>query len=213
MPNHSLHHLDARAPLVLDTRDLPRGPGSMREVQRVVPAPGDLGLQLIGVPRGTDLTLDLTLQSVTEGVYVSGHVSGGLAGECGRCLRPIQDTVDVEIAELYAYADSTTDETTEDDEVGRIQGDLIDLEPVVRDAIVLALPVNPVCGDDCRGLCPDCGVPWDDLPADHRHEQDDPRWAALRKLGLADDGHPNNGSVNHAAPGTATDAHQTEFEE
>ena len=136
MRNHPTHHLDARAPLVLDTRDLPRSPGSMREVHRVVPAPKDLGLALIGVPAGSDLALDLTMQSVTEGVYVSGHVSGPLAGECGRCLRPIEDTVDVDIAELYAYADSTTDETAEEDEVGRIEGDLIDLEPVVRDAVV-----------------------------------------------------------------------------
>jgi len=192
MRNHPTHHLDARAPLVLDTRDLPRSPGSMREVRRVVPAPKDLGLALIGVPAGADLALDLTMQSVTEGVYVSGHVSGPLAGECGRCLRPIEDTVDVDVAELYAYADSTTDETAEEDEVGRIEGDLIDLEPVVRDAIVLALPVNPVCDEDCRGLCPDCGVPWDDLPADHGHTVTDPRWAALSKLGSADAGQGND---------------------
>jgi uncharacterized protein len=181
-----------------------------------------MGLQLIGVPRGADLTLDLTLQSVTEGVYVSGQVSAGLTGECGRCLRPIADAVDVDIAELYAYEDSTTDETTDEDEVGRIQDELIDLEPVVRDAVVLALPVNPVCRDDCRGLCPDCGVPWDDLPADHGHSQDDPRWAALRTLDLADSGQVgtldladagqgNNGSANHAAPDT--DVESTDFKE
>ncbi len=108
-----------------------------------------------------------------------------MAGECGRCLRPINDTLVVDVAELYAYANSTTDETTEDDEVGRIQDDLIDLEPVVRDAVVLALPVNPVCRQDCPGLCPDCGVPWDDLPADHSHERTDPRWAALSTLDLS----------------------------
>jgi uncharacterized protein len=175
----------------------------MREVRRVVPAPGDLGLELIGVPRGSDLALDLTLQSVSEGVYVSGRVRASLAGECGRCLRPIEDTVDVDIAELYAYQDSTTDETTEEDEVGRIEDDLIDLEPVVRDAIVLALPVNPVCREDCRGLCPECGVPWDDLPADHAHEQLDPRWAALSKLGLADAGQGNDGSADHLPGPTA----------
>jgi len=205
MRNHPTHHLDARAPLVLDTRDLPRSPGSMREVQLVVPAPEHLSLELIGVPRGADLMLDLTLQSVTEGVYVSGHVRAPLVGECGRCLRPIEDTVDVDVAELYAYEDSTTDETTDEDEVGRIEDDLIDLEPVVRDAIVLALPVNPICAEDCRGLCPDCGVPWDDLPADHAHTQVDPRWAALSKLGLADAG--QNGSTSASAdPGTVSDA-------
>jgi len=182
MRNHSAHHLDARAPLVLDTRDLPRSPGSMRAVTRAVPAPTDLGLELIGVPVGAELSLELTLTSVTEGVYVSGRVTAPLEGECGRCLRPIGGELDVPIQELFAYEHSTTDETTDEDEVGRIQGDLIDLEPEVRDAIVLALPTNPVCRPDCPGLCPDCGEPWDDLPADHRHEQIDPRWAALRRL-------------------------------
>lgn len=159
----------------------------MRELHRVVPAPDDLGLELIGVPRGDDLTLDLSMQSVSEGVYVSGTATARLVGECGRCLRPIDDVLDVTIGELYAYEHSTTVETTEEDEVGRIQDDLIDLEPVVRDAVVLALPVNPVCREDCPGLCPDCGVPWDDLPADHSHEQLDSRWATLSKLNRSSD--------------------------
>ena len=171
MSQHSTNHLDPRAPLVLDTRDLPRSPGSMRALNRVVPAPKDLGLELIGVPQGADLTLDLTMQSVSEGVYVSGTATAPLDGECGRCLRPIDDTLVVDIAELYAYENSTTIETTEEDEVGRVQDDLIDLEPVLRDAVVLALPVNPVCRQDCPGLCPECGASWDDLPADHSHSR------------------------------------------
>jgi uncharacterized protein len=182
MRNHSANQLDARAPLVLDTRDLPRSPGAQRELHRVVPAPIDLGLELIGLPAGSDLTLDLRLQSVSEGVYVSGTVDGHLIGECGRCLRGIDDTISVDIAELFAYENSTTDETTEEDEIGRVRDDLIDIEPSVRDAVVLALPANPVCRADCPGLCPDCGVPMDELPADHSHDQIDPRWAALHDL-------------------------------
>ena len=81
--------------------------------------------------------------------------------------------------ELYAYAHSTTDETADEDEVGRMQGDLIDLEPELRDAVVLALPNHPLCREDCPGLCPECGAHWDELPADHSHRQVDPRWAAL----------------------------------
>jgi uncharacterized protein len=182
MREHPPIHLNPRAPLVLDTRDLPRSPGAMRVVERVVPAPNDLGLELIHVPAGADLVLTLRMESVTEGVLVSAQIQAPLTGECGRCLRGISDMVDVSFQELYAYQHSTTDETAEEDEVGRMQGDLIDLEPEVRDAIVLALPTNPVCRPDCPGLCPDCGEPWDDLPADHRHEQLDSRWAALRRL-------------------------------
>jgi uncharacterized protein len=182
MPNHTQTHLDPRSPLVLDTRELPRRPGVMRTVSRVVPAPADLGLELIRVPEGADLTLDLRMESVSEGVLVSGTASAPVAGECGRCLRPISDSVVVSIQELYAYEHSTTDETADEDEVGRLQGDLIDLEPVLRDAVVLALPVTPLCREDCPGLCPECGVHWDELPAGHSHEQVDPRWAALTQL-------------------------------
>src|SRR5918911_1180596 len=143
MPNKPSPHLNPRSPLVLDTRELPRRPGALRRVRRSVPAPASLGLELIGVPEGATLDLDLRMESVSEGVLVSGTVSGPVVGECGRCLRPIDDRVDVSIQELYAYEHSTTDETTDDDEVGRLQGDLIDLEPAVRDAGGLALPGTP----------------------------------------------------------------------
>jgi DUF177 domain-containing protein len=182
MPKHSPSTLDPRSPLVLDTRDLPRRPGALRTVKRVAPAPADLGVELIGVPEGADLDLDLRLESVSEGVLVSGTISGPVRGECGRCLREINDSMVVNVQELYAYENSTTDTTTDEDEVGRMQDDLIDLEPALRDAVVLTLPTNPLCREDCPGLCPECGVHWDDLPADHSHQQIDPRWAGLSQL-------------------------------
>jgi uncharacterized protein len=183
MPNHSpVHQPDPRAPLILDTRDLPRRPGALRAIKRTVPAPADLGVALVAVPAGSTVDLDLRLESVTEGVLVSGTVSAEVAGECGRCLRPIRDRLTVKLQELYAYEHSVTDETAEEDEVHRLQGDLLDLEPALRDAVVLALPTNPRCREDCPGLCPECGVPRDELPADHNHKQVDPRWAALDKL-------------------------------
>jgi DUF177 domain-containing protein len=182
MPHQPTTHLNPRSPLVLDTRDLPRRPGAMRVIKRSVPAPESVGLELIGVPEGATLDLDLRMESASEGVLVSGTVTAPVEGECGRCLRLISDRLDVTIQELYAYAHSTTDETTDEDEVGRLQGDLINLESAVRDAVVLALPTNPLCREDCPGLCPECGVPRDELPADHSHEQVDSRWAALSHL-------------------------------
>ncbi len=184
MPEHSTKHLDPRAPLVLDSRELPRRPGSMRTHNRVAPAPADLGVEMIGVPQGADVRFDLRLESVSEGVLVTGTITVPLEGECGRCLTSISAELTVPVQELFAYENSTTDETTDADEVGRMQGDLIDLEPTLRDAVVLALPVNPVCREDCPGLCPECGVRWDELPKGHTHEQTDPRWAALSKLDL-----------------------------
>ncbi len=182
MREHPTARLDPRSPLVLDTRDLPRSPGAMRVVERTVAAPADLGLELIHVPEGAEMALTLRLESVSEGVLVSARVQVRLAGECGRCLREVDEPLEVSFQELYAYAHSTTDETADADEVGRMQGDLIELEPALRDAVVLALPANPLCRPDCRGLCPECGTPWDELPADHTHERVDPRWAALKKF-------------------------------
>jgi uncharacterized protein len=178
-----------RSPFVFDLRELGRRPGSLREYRRRVPAPAGLGLDLIGVPEGAPLDLELRLESVTEGVLVTGTVTGPLAGQCGRCLDPVTDEIGVDVCELFAYAHSVTDETTEEDEVHRTDGELLDVEPVVRDAVVLALPWTPLCRADCAGLCPDCGQRLDDLPAGHSHVQLDPRWAALAGLASgADDG-------------------------
>ncbi|MCW2615042.1 MAG: hypothetical protein JWN08_2036 [Frankiales bacterium] len=178
--------LDPHKPLVLDTRELGRRPGSMRPVRLAAPAPEGLGTEMIGAPVGAELDLDLRLESVMEGVLVTGTATVPLTGECGRCLEPISDTLVVDLQELYAYADSTTDLTGEDDETARMEGDFLDLEPVLRDAVVLALPLTPLCQEDCSGLCVDCGERLDDLPEDHAHAAPDPRWAALQSLSAPD---------------------------
>jgi uncharacterized protein len=151
----------------------------MREYRREMPAPEQLGLDMVGVLEGAPLVLTVRLESVTEGVLATGSVTGELRGECGRCLDEFTDALDVSFMELFAYRDSATDETTDSDEVSRLKGDQLDLEPVVRDAVVLSLPLTPLCRPDCAGLCSECGERLDDLPADHSHSQIDPRWAAL----------------------------------
>ncbi len=171
--------LDARDPFVLETRDLGRRPGSMRAVQRRVLAPVKLGLDIVWVPQGATVALDLRLESVTEGVLVTGSVTAPVVGECGRCLDPVSGDVSADVCELFAYPDSVTDETTDQDEVHRVVGDLIDLEAVVRDVVVLALPVTPLCRPDCPGLCPYCGKRLDEVPPTHAHTVVDPRWAVL----------------------------------
>jgi uncharacterized protein len=176
-----LNSLDPRAPLVLDTRELGRRPGSQREVSRTVPAPADLGIEVLQVPEGSPVELDLRLEAVMEGVLVTGTADVSLTGECARCLEPITDEITVDLQELYVYEDHALPEE-EDDEVGTLQDDLVDLEPLLRDAVVLALPFQPLCRDDCPGLCPECGARLADDP-DHAHEAAiDPRWAALADL-------------------------------
>jgi uncharacterized protein len=149
----------------------------MRKVSRSVPAPADLGVDVLGVPEGTTLDLDLRLESVMEGVLVSGSATTEATGQCVRCLEPVTSGLVAELQELYAYPghEPGDDET----EVHQLEGDLIDLEPVLRDVVVLALPLQPVCRDDCPGLCAQCGARLADDPQ-HRHEVADSRWAALQ---------------------------------
>jgi uncharacterized protein len=151
----------------------------MREVRRQVPAPESLGVDLIGVPPGAALDLDLRLESVVEGVLVSGTATAPLSGECGRCLEAVSDELTVDVQELFAYPES---DTGGDEEAARMEGDLLDLEPVLRDAVVLALPLTPLCQEECSGLCAECGGRLDDLPDDHGHDAPDPRWAGLAGL-------------------------------
>jgi uncharacterized protein len=187
----STHHptVDLTSPWVFSTRELGRRAGAMRTFHRDAPAPPDdrrIGLDVIGVPPGAPVALDVRLEAVTEGVYVSGTASAPLVGECARCLDELTDEITVELAELFAYPESATDETTDEDELPRVVRDHVDLEQTVRDAIVLALPLAPLCSDDCAGLCPECGLRRVDLAPDHRHEILDPRWAALRERSSAD---------------------------
>ncbi|MGW0040541.1 YceD family protein [Rhodococcus sp. NPDC003348] len=164
---------------MLDTRKLGRRPGSMTTLTRTLPAPARIGLDLIAVPEGADVELDLRLESVSEGVLVTGTVRAATKGECSRCLEPFDGELYLYLTELFAYPDSVTEETTEEDEVYRIVDDLIDLEPVVVDAAGLELPLQPLCSEDCQGLCPECGIRLAIAESGHGHEILDPRWAAL----------------------------------
>ena len=167
---------------MLDTRELGRRPGSQRQVSLTAEAPAELGIEILSVPEGSPVDVDLRLEAVMEGVLVTGTAEADLEGECSRCLEEIEDTVHVDLQELFVYDDSDDRgrrPDDPDDDVSRLEGDLIDLEPLLRDAVVLALPFQPLCRDDCPGLCVECGARLADDP-DHRHDAPiDPRWAAL----------------------------------
>ena len=180
---------------MLDTRELGRRPGSERKVTMTAPAPADLGIEVLRVPEGSPVELDLRLEAVVEGVLVTGTAHAELAGECVRCLTEISDETDADFTELFVYGDGEDRaEDTEDGETSRLQGDLVDLEPVLRDAVVLNLPFQPLCSDDCPGLCAECGARLADDPG-HRHDEPvDPRWAALQGLATETDG--RDGDLN-----------------
>ena len=170
---------DRRSPLVVDTRDLGRRPGASHRLSRTVAAPADLGSEVIGVEAGSPLVLDLLLEAVMEGVLVSGTVSGTVSGECVRCLDPISARFAVRIQELYAYDGAAS---ADDDDVRALDGDLVDLDPAVRDALVPTLPFQPVCRDDCPGLPTRYGVQDDEPEQGAGADEIDPRWAALARL-------------------------------
>jgi uncharacterized protein len=172
----SRRHLSS--PMTVDITRLGRRPGAMVTLRKTVPNPSRIGLDMIGIDVGAPMDLDLQVQSVSEGVLVTGTVDAPTVGECARCLAPVNGRVQVQMTELFAYPDSTTAATTEEDEVGHIVDDAIDLGQSIIDAVGLELPLSPVCTPDCPGLCPECGVALAAEP-DHHHDRIDPRWAKL----------------------------------
>lgn len=165
------------APFVIDTHELGRQPGAERDITLEEPAPEELTLEMIGVPQDSPVRISGRIEAVMEGVLASGDIDVDIHGSCVRCLESIDFPWSVDFAELFVY----DDRPAEDDE-SRLVGDLLDLETVIRDAVLLDLPTNPLCDEDCKGLCPECGV---NLNADPDHAHDDPidpRWSALQSL-------------------------------
>jgi uncharacterized protein len=154
----------------------------MQEVHETVPAPSRIGVALAAIEQGAPVELDLRLESVSEGVLVTGTVSAPTVEECARCLTQIAGDVEIDLTELYAYPESATEATTEEDEVGHVVDDTVDLEQPIVDAVGLALPFSPLCTEDCLGLCVDCGVRLADAEAGHGHDRIDPRWAKLTAM-------------------------------
>jgi uncharacterized protein len=179
----------SRDSLVFDLRSLSRQAGSARAETRIATAPADVRLELAGVPEGSDVELNLKFEAVTEGVLLTGSATAQVTGECARCLGPVATTVTVHLLELYRYHEDprrrkkTEDEDEGDDEERFLDGDLLDLEPALRDAVVLALPMSPLCREDCPGLCVECGAPLAEAGPGHTHDDRiDPRWADLAQL-------------------------------
>jgi len=177
-------------PWVLNTRELVRRPGSMREVTRVVTTTEPIGTDVIAVQTGQPVELDVRMESVVEGVLATGSARAVASGECVRCLEDVEEPLDVRFQELFVYPEraahhqkvvgGSKDSDTEEEQ-RELDEDLMDLEEIVRDAVVTALPFQPVCRDDCPGLCSECGARLADDP-EHHHDVIDPRWSALAQL-------------------------------
>ena len=194
----------ARSVFIFNTHDLPHRAGEMREHQLSLLLSEPLGVDLLAIKPGERIEVELRITSVDEGVLATGEITAVATGECGRCLDPITWPIDEAFTELFYYETAASraaekgkkgakgfskreekkDIDLEADELTFMVGDEIDLELPIRDAVILNLPVNPLCSDECPGLCQGCGEKWINLPADHAHNPEDPRWAALKGLNL-----------------------------
>lgn len=174
-----------RGGLLVSVTELLRRPGTRREVRRTVPSPGYV-VTGSTVPEGADVDVDLVVESTADPgtLTVTGTIAAPWTGECRRCLDPVEGTLEVDAHEVFSRR---ADAVSADDEVWPLEGEEIDLEAVVADAVLLALPLAPLCGPDCRGPAPEeFPTRPEDVPADDVDDAApaprDPRWAALDQL-------------------------------
>lgn len=170
--------------LVVSLTDLRRQEGSHVHLSDKIPAPESFSTDLVKAVG--ELVLELDLQSVSEGVLITGTVQADVDSECARCLTLIEETITGDLGELAYYPErakallESGDEEAEDALI--IKDDAVDIEPAVRDLVVSQMPFVPLCREDCEGLCSGCGEPLADLPEDHVHEEAPRELSPLDKL-------------------------------
>lgn len=161
------------SPYSVPVHDVMHRPGEMRERVLEFDVPEQLGEGIAVVKAGTSMRIDLRLEGLHDGILVSAEIDSDAVGECVRCLDAVELPVEVEFQELFAYSEDEAFDFA-------IRDDHVNLESVVRDAVVLSLPFQPVCRADCPGLDPETGEKFPDGAANQTREVLDPRWAALQ---------------------------------
>ncbi len=184
--------IDATDPAVIDVRTFRRA-GESKRIERSITAGPGLGAAAMGVPEGAPIELDVLLESVIDGVLVTGSLSYPVTGECSRCLDPLVEQRSADFSDLFLW-EEPEEIDPQVDPLPLVTDGYVDLRDLVHDAVVLELPLAPLCSEDCRGLCETCGIRLADAPADHAHEILDPRWAALEGLAADLSGEPAAGA-------------------
>ncbi|PXY89549.1 YceD family protein [Bifidobacterium asteroides] len=184
--------------------------GQSTRVDRDFPAPEGIGDQVVGIPAGTPVHVEGDIDSLVDGLLLQAHISVPLNTECTRCLRPVNASIQDDPVVFFPYKEPEPEPTHGKEEILAEQeeasgqtyplvsgGAFMDLEALLRDTLVEALPLQPLCRPDCRGLCPQCGMDLNDHP-DHHHEIMDDRWAALEGLKQRLEQEENPGSAGQA---------------
>ncbi|MHB1712787.1 MAG: YceD family protein [Acidimicrobiales bacterium] len=176
-------------PFIVHAASLRKVAGTIRREVRSGVIQG-LGTVSVVVPEGAEVEARVTLSSYPGGIMATGRVSAPWQGECRRCGGVITGAVEAEVCERFVIRASGSgvgaDGAMEDDAYV-VAEDVLDLEPLARDAVLLELPLAPLCAEDCRGLCPRCGVDLN-LEACSCKPEPDPRWSDLDTLRLGDGG-------------------------
>jgi len=165
----------SKNPLVVGVKDLVHQAGEMRELTLELVAPEKYGEAMATVPAGTPMTIELRLEGLHEGILATADVAVDASAECVRCLDPFSFELRVDFQELFAYSSSDSDSYT-------VVDDSLNLEDIIRDAVVLELPFQPVCKEDCYGLDPATGEKRTEPPGENVADEIDPRWQELSKL-------------------------------
>ncbi|MDO5722030.1 MAG: YceD family protein [Actinomycetaceae bacterium] len=172
---------------VLSILDLPTGPNHIRTYDLELIAPQDLGTAVVQIPAGQRIAVEASVTSLADGVMFSAQVNARGEAECSRCLEPVQVPLNLNLHEMFFTPEAIARIRKESGEeavadLRVLDSDELPLEEMLRDSLVTAMPYAPVCSEDCQGLCDRCGQPWSQLPADHQHEEIDPRLAKLAAL-------------------------------
>ena len=162
--------------LSVDVSELLRRPGASESVQ-IDRALSGIEVPLARVRDDSALHVDVRLESLVDGIHVSGRVRGAAGVECRRCLKDLDVPLEVGLDEVFLYPGDAGD-----DDAYAVTGEEIDLEPAVRDAVMLALPLNPLCMETCRGLCSTCGADLNETDCGHSQDPVDIRWTGLEQL-------------------------------
>lgn len=170
-----------RSPFLISIHDLKRQPGELLEIKREFPSPERIGIDIIAIEADSLVAISGKVESVSTGVLATFEIRSQVQGECVRCLDSISEPLVVKIQELYYYS-APAELSDDEDEPLLIVEERIDLLPPIRDAVILELPLQPHCSEDCLGLCPDCGEKLAENPTGHNHQKIDPRWAKLRDI-------------------------------